>query len=110
MVRHRRGFHRSFVMLDGAGSHFADMSGAHLGKPVADYRENGEVVTTLPDDFYSSDAYTSKSIEYIAEALANEQPFFVYLAFTAPHWPLHVPSRDIDRFSGRYASGYDTLA
>jgi len=71
------------------------------------YREN-RVRVHVPKGFYSSEFYTSKLIEYLDER-PDKQPFFGYLAFTAPHDPLHAPDDWIDRYKGRYDAGYDAL-
>ncbi|WP_372717980.1 arylsulfatase [Immundisolibacter sp.] len=102
----RFGFDRSFVMLRGAASHFGDQAPYAIDyAPI--YRENGHPVQ-IPASFYSSDAYASKLIEWI-EAKQDDTPLFAYLAFTAPHDPLHVPDEWLDKYAGRYDGGYDKL-
>lgn len=102
----RQGFQMSYTMLNGGASHFDDewMMYANY-TPI--YRENG-VRTHVPKGFYSSEFYTSKLIEYLDQCPADT-PFFGYLAFTAPHDPLHAPDDWIDRYKGRYDAGYDAL-
>ncbi len=102
----RRGFQQAYTMLTGGASHFDDewMMYANYA-PL--YRENG-VRVHVPKGFYSSQFYTSKLIEYLDERPAD-QPFFGYLAFTAPHDPLHAPDEWIDRYKGKYDVGYDVL-
>lgn len=100
-----RGFQRSFALLGGAGGHF-DQSG-YRNEPVVTYREDGEYVD-LPEDFYSSDFFTDKLISYLDQG-ADERPFFAYLAYTAPHWPLQAPAEDIARYMGKYDDGFDAL-
>ena len=73
-----------------------------------DYFRNGEAVE-LPEDFYSSDAYTDEMIQYIEEGRASNQPFFGYLAFSAPHFPLHAPANLIDKYIERYMVGWDVI-
>jgi arylsulfatase A-like enzyme len=103
-----RGFERSFAMLPGAGRHYSQLGlNAHL--PIVPYRENGESVT-LPDNFYSTEFYTDKAIAYIDESLQkSERPFFGYVAYTAPHWPLQVDPSYSDKYRGRYSAGYESL-
>jgi arylsulfatase len=93
-------------MLVGGASHFDDewMMYANY-TPI--YRENG-VRVHVPKGFYSSEFYTSKLMEYLDEAPADK-PFFGYLAFTAPHDPLHAPDDWVDKYKGRYDAGYDAL-
>jgi len=102
----RRGFQKAYTMLIGGTSHFDDewMMYANYA-PI--YREDG-VRVHVPKGFYSSEFYTSKLIEYLDERPAD-QPFFGYLAFTAPHDPLHAPDDWIDKYRGRYDAGYDAL-
>ena len=103
---HMRGFVDSFAMLPGAGNHYSDKGlNAHL--PVIPYRENGRAVT-LPANFYSTTFYTDKAIAYIDKARKSaDKPFFGYVAYTAPHWPLQVAARYSDKYRGKYAAGYD---
>ena len=102
----RRGFQNVYTMLTGGTSHFDDewMMYANYA-PI--YRENG-VRVHVPKGFYSSEFYTSKLIEYLDERPAD-QPYFGYLSFTAPHDPLHAPDDWVDRYKGKYDSGYDAL-
>tara|TARA_B100000029_G_scaffold35732_2_gene33567 strand:+ start:3123 stop:4817 length:1695 start_codon:yes stop_codon:yes gene_type:complete len=102
-----RGFDRTFILLQGAGSHF-DNTGYASARPIVDYFRNGEAVE-LPEDFYSSDAYTDEMIQYIEEGRASNQPFFGYLAFSAPHFPLHAPADLIDKYIERYMVGWDVI-
>lgn len=104
-----RGFERSFSLLYGGGSHFDDAAGPDLHRPKALYRDDGELINALPKDFYSSRYYTDKLLEYIDGNLADGKPFFGYLAYTAPHWPLQVPDDYRDKYRGRYDVGYDVL-
>ena len=102
----RQGFQQVYTMLTGGASHFDDewMMYANY-TPI--YRENGARVH-VPKGFYSSEFYTNKLIEYLDERPAD-QPFFAYLAFTAPHDPLHAPDDWIDKYKGVYDAGYDAL-
>ncbi|MEE8595631.1 MAG: arylsulfatase, partial [Gemmatimonadota bacterium] len=102
-----RGFERSFALLPGGGGHFddLDLSAGHTG---AIYRENG-IVTPLPEEFYSTRFYAERMIDYIDGGRGDGRPFFAYLAFTAPHWPLQAPDSSIARHAGAYDGGYDEL-
>ncbi|MEM7663621.1 MAG: arylsulfatase [Pseudomonadota bacterium] len=98
----KRGFDRSFTLLEGGASHFADMKPIHPGDPP-EYLEDGEAID-LPADFYSSVGYTDKIVEYL-DAADTDQPFLAYLAYTAPHDPLQVPDDWRDRYDGTYDAG-----
>jgi arylsulfatase len=100
-----RGFRRSFVSLDGA----AHLNGWDWRGPQAARYRDGEEIVEVGDDFYTTRFYTQRMIEYIEQDRAEGKPFFAYLAYTAPHWPLQAPDESIARFSGRYDSGYEAL-
>ncbi|MBE7215285.1 arylsulfatase [Shewanella benthica] len=105
-----RGFERSFSMLNGGASHWDDMYGllADVEEKATYVRDNNEL-KTLPKNFYSTTAYTDEIIKYIREGRKNEKPFFAYLAFTAPHDPLHVPEPWLSEYKGYYDEGYQSL-
>tara|TARA_B100000287_G_scaffold79054_1_gene71223 strand:- start:1432 stop:3018 length:1587 start_codon:yes stop_codon:yes gene_type:complete len=104
-----QGFDRYFGILDGGGSHFSDASGTFSGTPVAEYYEDGKKLNKLSEDFYSSKDYTIKMLDYINTNDNSKNPFFAYLAYTAPHWPLHVPDEWIDKYKGIYDEGWDEI-
>ncbi|MBN8441503.1 MAG: arylsulfatase [Thauera sp.] len=108
-----RGFEQSYALVHGGSSHWGDQSGIVAmdpnKPPKAIYRENGKSIDLPRDGFYSSDAFASKLIEYLKSGETTGKPFFGYLAFTAPHWPLHAPDADIAKYEGRYKEGYDKL-
>ncbi|MDG1708561.1 MAG: arylsulfatase [Emcibacteraceae bacterium] len=102
-----RGFEKSFALLQGGASHFDD--GTILKNyPKATYREDGKI-TGLPDDFFSSKFFTDKLINYLKSNEGDDKPFFGYLAYTAPHWPLQAPEDYIDKYKGQYDDGYMVL-
>jgi arylsulfatase len=104
---HARGFERSFVSLTGA-AHLGSLSWG--GPGLAPYRvDDYEDTFNVGDDFYSTEFYTDQMIDYIDGNHGDGQPFFAFLAYTAPHWPLQAPPESIARFEGRYDEGYDVL-
>ncbi|MEO1080248.1 MAG: arylsulfatase [Pseudomonadota bacterium] len=98
-----RGFDESFSLLTGGASHFADMLPISPEEPVR-YVENGERVTTLPPDFYSSIGFTDRMLAYLKDTPVGT-PVFAYLSYTAPHDPLQVPDTWLDRYAGAYEQG-----
>jgi arylsulfatase A-like enzyme len=102
---HARGFRRVFASFDGA---------AHLGgwdwrgPEPSKYWDNSNVVT-VGDDWYTTRDYTKKMLGYIEQDRADGKPFFAYMAYTAPHWPLQAPKESIARFKGWYDEGYEAL-
>jgi arylsulfatase len=58
---------------------------------------------------YSTDFYTDKLINYIGNNKEDENPFFVFAAYTSPHWPLQVDKKYWKKYEGRYDDGYEKL-
>jgi len=102
-----RGFERDFSLLVGGGSHFDDQWNLEWQIPKAPYTEDGQPIEKLPKDFYSSKAYTDKTIQFIEEGRDDDKPFFAYMAFTAPHGPLHLPDDWLRRYKNHYDEGWD---
>jgi arylsulfatase len=66
----------------------------------------------LPENFYSSHCYGDKVKEYIQdwkECKNEDRPFFAYLPFSAPHWPLQVPKEYMQNYDGVYNEGPEVL-
>jgi arylsulfatase len=108
-IPHARGFERDFSLLVGGGSHFDDAWNIEWQVPKAPYTEDGRPVEKLPKDFYSTKAYTDKTIQFIEEGRQDGKPFFAYMAFTAPHGPLQVPNDWLRRYKNRYDEGWDGI-
>lgn len=102
-----RGFDRSFTLMPGGAAHM-DASQMFPGNYKARYFEDGKE-TTLPTKFYSSDFFTTKMISYLTHDRKKDQPFFGYLAFTAPHWPLQAPDEYLKKYEGHYQEGYEKI-
>lgn len=108
---HARGFQHSFAMLNCCHNHFG-LAPATDRTKMSGYTLNGELVTSLPADFYSSDYFADQLVGQLRETRTGpdgQKPFFAYLAFTAPHAPLQAPPDTIAKYKGRYDSGYDAL-
>lgn len=105
-----RGFTQSYCMQQGGAGHFSDKQPLLSFMKEGIYVEDSNYVETLPENFYSSKNYADKSIEFIDESQKKKQPFFHFLSFTAPHWPLQVPDKYIDLYKGKYDKGYEYLA
>ncbi|MCG8584130.1 MAG: sulfatase-like hydrolase/transferase, partial [Pirellulales bacterium] len=61
------------------------------------------------EDFYTTNAITDYAIRFIDEAQTAKRPFFAYLAYNAPHYPLQAPKKDVLKYRGRYAAGWDKI-
>ena len=107
---HARGFERSFSMLLGGASYWSDMFGMlAVHEEIAEYVVDDVRLEELPKDFYATRSYTDFLIESIRENRGDGKAFFAYLAFTAPHDPLHVPEPWLSKYRGSYDDGYEAL-
>ncbi|MDP6930814.1 MAG: arylsulfatase [Planctomycetota bacterium] len=68
-----------------------------------------EPVANVPEDFYYTDAITDHAINFIEEFSQGDAPFFLYVAHTAPHWPLHALPEDIAKYRDTYTVGWDAI-
>lgn len=96
-----RGFDRFYGCPQGGGFYFRHRPGRQLVL--------GDKDEPLGDDFYVTDAFTTRAIGFIKEAVADGKPFFLYVAHIAPHWPLKARARDIAKYRGRYRIGWDEI-
>ena len=95
----QRGFEKYYGTIAGAGS-FWD--------PTTLTRDNTPI---KPDkkDFYYTDELGDNAAQYIDELTGKGDPLFLYVAFTAPHWPMHAPESTIAKYKDRYKAGWDAL-
>jgi len=105
-----RGFDKYFGLISGAANYF-DIS---KGKREGIKRQlvlNGEPYTQPKEAFYMTDFFTDYAVKHLE--YHNQQhrgkPFFQYVAYTAPHWPLHALPEDIKKYKGKYLKGWDKL-
>ncbi len=104
-----RGFERSFTVLEGAMNYYG-LGMQHTGKLVnAPMALNDQPFTPPRDGFFSTDAFSDFAVSFINEQRGAAQPFFFYLPFNAPHWPLHAPPEDIAKYRGKYRDGWDAV-
>lgn len=96
-----RGFNHFYGTPMGCGSFFAPLNLSRDGLPAeSDWKEN--------KDFYYTDAISENAVQYIHET-TGETPLFLYVAYTAAHWPLHALPEDIAKQEGRYDVGWDSI-
>ncbi len=100
-----QGFRRSVSMMHSGADNFEAKPYLEQNREAI-WLEDGERIT-LPEDFYSSDYYARRLVEFLQERTA--QPFFAYLPFQAVHYPHQAPSDLIERYLPTYAEGYDAL-
>lgn len=101
-----RGFERSFGLLRGAADYFDPRVGPR--RNIGLFALDDAPFTSFDDKFYATDAFTDYAVRYIDEA-AGREPFFLYVAYTAPHSPLQAWPDDIARYRGKFREGWDVL-
>ncbi|VGO14119.1 Arylsulfatase [Pontiella desulfatans] len=94
------GFQRYWGHLSGATDFF-------VGDNT--FRLNGGEWNEFGDDFYTTDANVDWTMKFLDEALETGKPFFHYIAFNAPHYPLQAPKEDIRKYLGRYDAGWGAI-
>jgi len=106
------GFHRYFGHLSGAVNYFTGLWRGNDAKPPAKntWHLNGETFDDFGEDFYTTRDETDYAIRFINQALEKDKPFFTYLAYNAPHYPLQAPKAAVQKYRGRFKKlGWDTL-
>jgi len=103
----QRGFDKTYHLTGGAGNYFR----------LEQYRPNTSVrmfennTSVIPDTtaYYRTNDFTDHALQMLEDEKKEREPFFMYLAYTAPHWPLHALPEDIERYRGKYMAGWDTV-
>ncbi len=103
----QRGFDRFYGTIQGGGSYY---------DPAMLCRENTLITADTdpeykPEKFYYTDAISDHSVKFIREHHAQQaqKPFFMYVAYTAPHWPMHAPEELVAKYRGKYDAGYEPI-
>ena len=94
------GFDRYFGHLSGACNFF---------KGDKTFRLNGEPWAVPVDDFYTTVADVDYALKFLKEARTTTKPWYLYVAFNAPHAPLHALPQDYAKYKGKYDSGWDAV-
>lgn len=104
----KRGFDHYFGLIDGAGSYF-ERKAYRKNQPAPRWMLEDADFNPPATGFYMTDAITDYALNFLGDQSPKQQPFFLYLAYTAPHWPLHALPEDIARYRGKYLKGWDVL-
>ncbi len=97
----QRGFEKYYGILAGAASYFRPQGGRGL------WSDNNKLPPPS-GSYYTTDAFTDSAIAFVGQQ-KDSKPFFLYLAFNAPHWPLQAKEADIKKFEGLYLKGWDKI-
>lgn len=114
-----KGFDRYYGLRDGACNHF-NPGEQRPGEPVPAHKtgpfprswciDSATIAPyTPPKDFYTTDYFTKYALDYLETYKDEEQPFFLYLSYTAPHDPLMAWPEDIAKYEGKYDQGYEAI-
>ncbi|WP_373513017.1 arylsulfatase [Persicitalea sp.] len=98
----QRGFDHYYGILAGASSYLKPQGGRSV------WLDNEKLATPTDPDYYTTDAFTDEGIKFLKEQ-KTEDPFFWYLAYNAPHWPLQAKEKDIAKFKNTYKIGWDKI-
>ncbi|AWG22762.1 hypothetical protein FFWV33_15115 [Flavobacterium faecale] len=98
----QRGFDHFFGTIEGAGSYYDPKTLTYNNKPVQ---------LKTKDNFYYTDAISDSTVTFLDQHFKekSQKPLFFYVAYTAPHWPLHALEKDIKKYKGVFDKGWDVL-
>ncbi|MGB6041611.1 MAG: arylsulfatase, partial [Pirellulales bacterium] len=91
-----RGFEEHYGIVWGVANYFDPFSLVH----------NTEAVRNVPDDYYITDAITDHAVQFLEKYTQGVEPLFLYVAYSAPHWPLHARPEDIKKYEHTYDAGW----
>ncbi|MBT4694609.1 MAG: arylsulfatase [Planctomycetaceae bacterium] len=103
----QRGFDKFYGTISGAGSFWDPWSLVRQNTPISAFADE----QYRPKKYYYTDAISDHAVRFIDSHYADtaDQPFFMYVAYTAAHWPMHAPEKEIAKYNGIYSRGYQSL-
>ncbi|MEM6378704.1 MAG: arylsulfatase, partial [Bacteroidota bacterium] len=106
-----RGFDHSYGLISGAMNYWNITKGKNKSVNRQFVEDTTNINAQVANGFYSTTAYNQKAVEYLNNHFEEhqDQPFFMYLAHQAPHWPLHAPDSMIAKYRGKYKNGWAEL-
>ena len=96
-----RGFDQHWGTIWGVTDHFDPFSLVHNEEPI--------FTDSIPEGFYYADFVADKAIDMMDEMTSDGKPFFMYVAFQEPHWPVQAKPQDIAKYKGKFDDGWDVL-
>ena len=97
----QRGFDHFYGLISGANSYYELLPKRQLVEDNEPFAPRG--------NYYFTDAVSDKSVSYLQKNKSTGKPFFLYVAYTAPHWPIHAPQDLIDSYKSKYTQGWEAL-
>ncbi|MFT3788841.1 MAG: arylsulfatase [Tepidisphaeraceae bacterium] len=94
-----RGFEEHWGTIPGVDDYFDPYGLVH----------NEETIKPDKPGFYYTDFITDHAVGLIDQFSADQKPFFMYVAYTAPHWPMHALPADIEKYKDTYKVGWDAI-
>jgi arylsulfatase len=103
----QRGFDRYYGTIHGAGSFFDPNTLTRDNRFISPFADP----EYQPREYYYTDAISDHAVRFIREHAQQtpDKPFFLYVAYTAAHWPMHAKEADIAKYKGRYDGGYEPI-
>jgi len=103
----QRGFHKYYGTLQGGGSFYDPYTLTRDNTPISAYADP----EYKPKKFYYTDAISDHAVKFINDHKRDqaEKPFFMYVAYTAAHWPMHALDEDVAKYKGVYDKGYEAI-
>jgi arylsulfatase A-like enzyme len=103
----QRGFGRFYGMLSGAGSFYDPYTLCRDNSLISPFTD----AEYQPEQYYFTDAISEHAVRFVSDHARRHagDPFLLYVAYTAAHWPMHALPEDIARYRGKYDGGYELI-
>jgi arylsulfatase len=103
----QRGFDRYYGTITGAGNFYDPGTLTRDNAMISPYADK----EYQPEKYYYTDAISDHAIRYIGDhhQKSADKPLFLYVAYTAAHWPMHAPDEEIAKYRGKYDGGYEPV-
>ncbi|HBC88371.1 MAG TPA: arylsulfatase [Lentisphaeria bacterium] len=111
VTRHVAGPKHNWPVQRGFDDYYGIISGAANYYQPGTLTRNNERIEPEGKDYFLTDEISKEAVRQIREHVSNRKdtPFFQYVAYTAPHWPLHAHAEDVAKYKGRFDCGWDEI-
>jgi len=103
-----RGFDKYYGLISGGANYYDITKGKRKGVK-RNFAIDDQPVVPDKNTFFMTHAISDNAVRFLDTHGRRDNPFFIYVAYTAPHWPLHALPEDIARYKGTYMKGWDVL-